>query len=60
MDKETESIKGWKAWRFNFGCYSDSALIDPCERYDADIYKQEDASDGCFVTVVDYDALDNQ
>lgn len=60
MVKETEQVKGWKSYRFNYGRPVDRFVDEVPEEYSQDIYHEEKTAPGCFVRVVDFEALDQQ
>ena len=60
MDKEDASVKGWKSWRFEYS----SRRVGDEEQQDMQppprTCKQEKLCEGCSITAIDVDELDNQ
>lgn len=60
MDRDTDSVRGWKAYKFRYGKPVDVCYLEVPQEYSNDIYKPEKIDEGCYLTEVDFDRLDSQ
>lgn len=61
MDRDSEQVKGWRAFRFGYGKQESEVETIPDPRNDKDhCCHKEPCGCGCYVAQVDVDELDQQ